>query len=81
MGGVYGMPRGEFTPWIDREFWWSGRTARRFMQVAAACRQHGQLGQFGPIALYALAEPSVPTEVRADFIFWIKWTRSHSNPR
>jgi hypothetical protein len=62
------LPHGDFAPWIEREFGWSYRTARRFMEVGAAFSDIGQVGQFEASALYALAAESTPAEVRERFV-------------
>lgn len=55
--------------WLREEFAWSDRTARRLMEVATNLRrpvENGQIGQYAPAALYALAAESTPEEVRQE---------------
>lgn len=61
------LPHGEFLPWLDAEFGWTERTARRFMAVADVFHKSDNLSAFQPSALYALASNNVPQEVRDDF--------------
>lgn len=62
------LPHGAFGPWIDAEFGWTDRTARRFMEVAGAFGQIGHGVRFEAKALYALASGDVPQDVRDRFI-------------
>jgi Protein of unknown function (DUF3102) len=52
---------GEWLPWLDREFGWSERTARNFMQVADAFKSASVADFTGlsidATALYALSAP------------------------
>jgi hypothetical protein len=61
------LPHGQFLPWIEAEFGWTDRTARRLMEVA------DQFGSKSDImsdlhitttALYHLAAPSTPFAAR-----------------
>ncbi|WPE22456.1 DUF3102 domain-containing protein [Shinella zoogloeoides] len=58
---------GNFTPWLQAEFGMSEHTARRFMGVA---RQFGDktsiVRDLDPTALYELAAPKTPIEVREE---------------
>jgi len=63
------LGHGEFTPWLNTEFDWSWDTAKRFMRVAEVF-QNQQIAdyQIAPSALYLLAAPSTPEDVRTDII-------------
>jgi hypothetical protein len=59
-------------PWLEREFGWTVRTADRYMQVAKAFKLD-TVSNFdgltiGGSALYCLASPSVPQEVRDEAV-------------
>lgn len=64
------LPHGEWLPWLEREFGWDERTARRYMQVAEAFTiKSDSVSDFTGLtidatALYALSAPAVPIEVR-----------------
>lgn len=58
---------GNFLPWLEAEFGWSYPTAARFMQVAERLGEISQIENFQPSALYALASPSTPDDVRVEF--------------
>lgn len=64
------LPHGAFGRWLESEFEWGTAQAARFMQVAE--RFGGgeiyQIDKFAPSALYLLAAPSTPDEVRAEAI-------------
>jgi Protein of unknown function (DUF3102) len=62
--------RGDFLPWIGREFGWSEDTAERFIALHVLQRQVPQVAETNlPIsALYLLAAPSTPPEVPAKII-------------
>lgn len=63
------LGHGAFAPWLAREFDWSERTARTFMQVAATFGgKSANFAVIAPSALMALAAPSVPDETRERFI-------------
>jgi hypothetical protein len=62
---------GRFGSWLQAEFNWDERTARRFMSVAS--RFGGKLDKlseinFAPSALYLLAAPSTPEVARSEAI-------------
>lgn len=60
------LGHGRFGAWIEAEFGWGAQHARRFMAVAE--RYGGEtriMRDLAPTALYALAAPSTPDEVRA----------------
>ncbi len=58
---------GNFLPWIDAEFGMSDQTARRFMQVAGLYGgKSNTVLNLEPSALYALAAPSTPADVRSE---------------
>jgi hypothetical protein len=59
--------RGNFLPWIAREFGMSDQTAYRFIHVAKNMADQIPHGvEFPPAVLYALAAPSTPEEVRTE---------------
>lgn len=58
---------GNFGPWLEAEFGWSQPTARRFMAVAETFSQNDHVDRFETTALYALASPSTPDDVRDGF--------------
>ena len=62
------LGHGHFLPWLEREFGWSDRTARRLMDVA---REFGDksdtVSNLSAKVLYTLAAPSTPEDVRAEF--------------
>lgn len=61
------LGHGNFLPWIDAEFGISDRTARNFMNVAAAYGQKSEtVSDLGVRALYELAAPKTPIEVREE---------------
>lgn len=58
---------GNFLPWIQAEFGMHERTAQRFMQVAEALKgKYDTVSYLEPTALYALANPKTPIEVREE---------------
>jgi Protein of unknown function (DUF3102) len=64
------VAHGEWLPWLDREFGWNERTARRYMQVSEAFAiKSDTVSDFTGLtidasALYALASPKVPEDAR-----------------
>ncbi len=59
------LPHGTFLPWIATEFGMSADTANRMMLVAATYAEKSRIVRdLGPTALYELAAPSTPPEVR-----------------
>ena len=59
------LPHGMFLPWIEKEFSMSGETANNFMRVATVYGGKSQsVWDLTATALYELAKPSTPTEVR-----------------
>lgn len=63
------LPHGAFTGWLDAEFGWGERQARRFMNVAEAFKTDNLSDlQIAPSALYALAAPSTPAEAREELL-------------
>jgi hypothetical protein len=63
------LEHGQFLPCIKAEFGWSDRMAQRFMAVAEAFKSDNLSDlSFAPSALYALAAPSVPDDVRQEAI-------------
>jgi hypothetical protein len=62
---------GEWERWLDVEFGWSNRTARRYMSAAKAFADKTDIVSELPIdigALYLLARPRTPPEVRRQAI-------------
>jgi hypothetical protein len=57
-------PHGAWLPWLDHEFGWTERTARRYMSVAELAAKSDNVSDLNvPIsALYSLAAPSTPAE-------------------
>jgi Protein of unknown function (DUF3102) len=64
------LGRGEWLPWLKREFDWSRQTADRFIHVFEAADKLPKLGNLEvPISgLYLLTAPSVPEAVREEAI-------------
>lgn len=60
------LGHGQFGAWLATEFEWSQDTATRFMNVAARFSNIPQIAEFAPSALYLLAAPSTPDEVREE---------------
>lgn len=62
------LPHGQFGGWVRAEFDWTDRTARQMMNVAEKFKSENFSDlQIAPSALYLLAAPSTPTEVREEF--------------
>src|SRR5690606_4303069 len=60
------LGHGNFLPWIEAEFGMSADTASRFINVANNIgEKFRSVRNLPPTALYALAAPSTPPEVRA----------------
>lgn len=58
-----------FGQWRDAEIGYSAQTARRFMSVFGAFGESPQqIVAVGKSALYALADPSTPLEIRSEFV-------------
>lgn len=55
---------GQFLAWIEGEFKWKERAAENYMAVARAFPHHGADLNISHRALYLLAGPSVPDEMR-----------------
>jgi hypothetical protein len=67
------LKHGEWRPWLEAEFGWvSDRTARNYMAVASAFKSESLSDLTGVTitteALYALASPKVPEDVREQAI-------------
>jgi hypothetical protein len=61
------LPHGMFLPWIEAEFEMSDQTARKMMQVAEHYGPKSNIvGHLDPTALYELAAPKTPPEVREE---------------
>lgn len=59
---------GNFLPWLESEFGWSTSTATKMMQVATTFGDKSvTVTNLGAKVLYALAAPSTPDEIRAEF--------------
>jgi hypothetical protein len=57
---------GNWLPWLDREFGWTEKTAKRFMNVHALAGKSDNLSDLEiPVsAIYLLAAPSTPADAR-----------------
>jgi Protein of unknown function (DUF3102) len=65
------LGHGNFLAWLDTEFSWTERTARRFMSVAEQFADRVDMVSdldFAPTALYTLASPSMSEEARSEAI-------------
>ncbi|NLF78150.1 MAG: DUF3102 domain-containing protein [Chloroflexi bacterium] len=62
------LEHGQFGQWLEAEFGWTQRTATNFMHVAAKFENFSNLGEIAPSALYLLAAPSTPDDVREQMI-------------
>ena len=63
------LDHGQFGLWIERELAWSESTAQRFMRVASQFKSVTVTDlKISSKALYLLASPSTPDEVRSEFI-------------
>lgn len=61
------LPHGQFLPWIEAEFGMGEHTARRFMGVARQYSDKSSIVRdLDPTALYELAAPKTPEEVREE---------------
>lgn len=61
------LPHGSFLPWIEAEFGMSDQTARRFMDVGRVYGTKSNIVlDLTPTALYELAAPKTPLEVREE---------------
>lgn len=60
------LEHGQFLAWLEHEFQWSERAARRMMEVAISFKTANlaDLQTIAPSALYLLASDSTPPEVR-----------------
>ena len=58
------LPHGAFLPWIDAEFGMGEQSARRFMQVGEVYGKSNIMLDLPATALYELAAPSTPQDVR-----------------
>jgi hypothetical protein len=61
------LPHGQFLPWVQKEFAWGERTARRFMSVAELANRSGvsDLPELPVSALYTIASARAPEKVIA----------------
>ena len=65
------LDHGEWLPWIEREFGWSDRTARNFMNVHRMLASKSEIISdlnIDATALYALAAKSTPNSVREQIL-------------
>ncbi|MGC4033637.1 MAG: DUF3102 domain-containing protein [Tepidisphaeraceae bacterium] len=63
------LPHGAFGDWLDAEFGWNERTAQRMMGVATTFKSDTVSDlNIGAKALYLLASPSTPDEVRSEIV-------------
>ena len=65
------LGHGNFLDWLEAEFSWTERTARRFMSVAEQFADKSDTMtdlDFAPTALYTLASPSISSEARDEAI-------------
>lgn len=62
------LGHGNFGNWLKAEFDWTQQTAVNFMRVADKFKNFINLTDIAPSALYLLAAPSTPDEVRDHFI-------------
>ena len=63
------LRHGSFGPWLSCEFGWSERTARSMMSVAENFKSATVADlDIAPTALYMLASPSTPPEVREEIV-------------
>ncbi|HEY9668604.1 MAG TPA: DUF3102 domain-containing protein [Coleofasciculaceae cyanobacterium] len=64
------LKHGQFDAWLKAEFGWSRRTAYNFISVYEAFGERANLAQIdiATSALYLLAAPSTPQEVRNEFL-------------
>lgn len=64
------LKHGQFDAWIKAEFGWSRRTAYNFINVYETFRERANLAQIdiATSALYLLAAPSTPPDVRAQYL-------------
>jgi hypothetical protein len=61
------LGHGNFLPWIDREFGMTDKSAQRFMSVAERLGdKFDSVSNLSLTALYELAAPSTPEEVRTE---------------
>jgi Protein of unknown function (DUF3102) len=63
------LPHGAWLPWLRTEFGWSERTARRFMQVAEACKSATVADlDIDVSTLYLVTSPKTPEPVVKEII-------------
>jgi hypothetical protein len=63
------LGHGNWLRWLEHEFGWSDETARRFIRVEEMAKSHNLLNLDFPVsALYLLAAPSTPAEVRDEIL-------------
>ena len=66
---IYANPDGgTFNAWLRTEFEWSDSAAYQYMRVAEKFADNPEIGNVAPSALYLLASPRVPEEVRQDVL-------------
>jgi hypothetical protein len=70
---------GHWSAWLKTEFGWSDETARRFINVFELAKSHTVLDlDLSLGALYVLAAPSTPTEIREEILARCKEGESFS---
>lgn len=63
------LGHGNFGPWLEAEFGWNERTARRYMMAATEFGDKTDIvSDLPPTALYKLAAPSTPEPIREEVI-------------
>jgi uncharacterized protein (DUF2267 family) len=64
------LKHGQFEAWLKAEFGWSRRTAYNFINVYETFQERAKLAQIdiATSALYLLAAPSTPQEVRNEYL-------------
>lgn len=63
------LPHGQFLPWLKSEFEWSESAAVKMMQVGKQFKSVSFTDlTVAPSALYLLAAPSTPDDVRSEFV-------------
>lgn len=64
------LKHGQFDAWLKAEFGWSRRTAYNFINVYETFNERAKFAQFNiaTSALYLLASPSTPQEIKQQFI-------------
>lgn len=66
------IPHGEFGKWLDAEFGMSVRTAQNYMNAFKLWQENETVSDLSPKAIYALAAPSTPLDVKKGILDRIK---------